>query len=146
MRTQRRVGASILVLLCGLAIVAGAFLTWVDARGARPASGIAHTSITGLFHWSYQVSAPFLRSFAIAVVVCGALVAVGGLAASRLLAGLFSVIALAAAGLWIGLNASHYHAANLLYSDLRIGAWLVIGGGLIGLVASFGLRRSRLRL
>lgn len=143
MKKQRRAGASVLVLLCGLAIVAGAFLTWVDAKGARPASGIAHTSIAGLFHWSYQVSAPFLRSFALAVVVCGALVAIGALAASRFLAGLFSVLALAAAGLWIGLNASHYHAVDLHYSDLRIGAWLVIGGGLIGLIASFGLRRSR---
>lgn len=142
MRTQRRAGASLLVLLCGLAIVAGAFLTWVDARGSRPASGIAHTSLTGLFHWTYQTSAPFLRSFALAVVVCGALVAVGALAASRLLAILFSVLALTAAGLWIGLNASRYHQVDLLYSDLRIGAWLVIGGGLIGLAAAFGLRRA----
>jgi len=143
MRAQRRTGASALVLLCGLAIIAGAFLTWVGARGPRPASGIAHTSITGLFQWSYQVSAPFLRSFALAVVVCGVLAAVGALAASRLLASLFLVLGLTAAGLWIGLNASHYHAVDLPYSDLRIGAWLVISGGLIGLVASFGLRRSR---
>ena len=141
MRTQRRAGTSILVLLCGLAIVAGALLGWVDARGPRPASGIAHTSISGLFHWSYQVSAPFVRSFALAVVVCGALVAIGALAASRLLSGLFSVLALAGAGLWIGLNASHYHAVDLSYSDLRTGAWLVIGGGVIGLIASFALRR-----
>jgi len=84
-----------------------------------------------------------LSSFALAAVACGALVAIGALAASRLLASLFSVLALTAPRLWIGLNASHYHAVDLLYSDLRIGAWLVIGGGLIGLVASFALRRSR---
>jgi hypothetical protein len=143
MRTQRRAGASALVLLCGLAIVAGAFLPWVDARGPRPASGITHTSITGLFQWSYQVSAPFLRSFALVIIVCGALVAIGGLAASRLLASLFAVLTLTGAGLWIGLNASHYHAVDLPYSDLRTGAWLVIGGGLVGLIASFAMRRSR---
>ncbi len=143
MRKQRRAGASALVMLCGLAIVAGAFLTWVDRRGLRPASGIAHTSITGLFQWSYQFSAPFLRSFALVIIGCGVLVAIGGLAASRLLAVLFSILALAGAGLWIGLNASHYHAVDLTYSDLRTGAWLVIGGGLVGLVASFAMRRSR---
>ena len=144
MTTQRRVGVSAVVLLSGLAIIAGAFLTWVDARGSRPASGITHTSITGLFHWSYQVAVPFLRSFALVVVIFGALVAVGGIAASRLLAIVFSVLALAAAGLWIGLNASHYKSVNLPYSDLRTGAWLVIAGGVIGLIASFFLRhRSR---
>jgi len=30
--------------------------------------------------------------------------------------------------------------ADLSYSDLRTGAWLVIGGGVIGLIASFFLR------
>jgi hypothetical protein len=147
MRKQRRAAASILVLLCGLAIVAGAFLGWVTARGARPASGIRQTSITGLFHWSYQSTASFLSSFAMVVVVCGALVAIGGLVASRLLAGLFSVIALAAAGLWIALNAHHYqHSYSLPYGDLRVGAWLVVAGGLIGLIGSFALRRSVPRL
>lgn len=141
MRTRRRAAASVIVLLCGLAILAGAFLTWVDARGARPASGITHTSVTGLFHWNYQNSVPFVRSFALAVAVCAVVVAIGALAASRALAGVFSVLALAAAGLWIGLNASHYHAADLPYSDLRAGAWLVIGGGLIGVISSFLLRR-----
>ena len=140
---ERRTGALVIVLLCGLAIVAGALLTLIKARGRRPASGIAHTSITGLFHWSYQVTASFLHSFALAAVVCGALVAIGALVASRLLAGLFSVLALAGAGLWIGLNASHYHAVELPLSDLRIGAWLVVGGGLIGFIASFAMRRSR---
>ena len=143
MARQRRFGASLIVLLCGLVIVVGAFLTWVDARAARPASGITHTSITGLFRWSYQNAAPFVSSFALAVVVAGALVAIGGFVASRLLASLFSVLALAAAGLWIGLNASHYRTIEFPYSDLRAGAWLVVGGGLIGLLTSFALRRTR---
>jgi hypothetical protein len=130
-------------MLCGIAIVAGAFLGWIDARGGRPASGITHTSITGLFHWSYRHSGSFLGSFGIVVAVAGALVFIGGFVASRLLAGLFALIALAAAGLWVGLDASHYHTSDLPYSDLRLGAWLAIGGGLVGLIGSFFLRRRR---
>jgi len=129
-------------MLCGIAIAAGAFLSWVNARGARPASGITHTSITGLFHWSYQHSR-LLLSFAVVVAAIGVLVFLGGLVASRVLAGLFAFAALAAAGLWIGLDANHYHSSDLPYSDLRLGAWLVIGGGLIGLIGSFFLRHRR---
>ena len=131
-----------LVVLCGIAIAAGAFLTWINARGARPASGIRHTSITGLFHWMYQTTPSFLHSFAVVVVGAGALVFIGGLVANRFMGVLFSLVTLAAAGLWIGLNASHYHTTDLPYSDLRYGAWLVIGGGLIGLIFSFLLRRA----
>jgi hypothetical protein len=47
------------------------------------------------------------------VVVVGILVLIGGLIASRLLAGLFSLVALAAPGLWIGLNATHYNPADI---------------------------------
>jgi hypothetical protein len=127
-------------MLCGIAIAAGAFLSWVNARRARPAAGITHTSITGLFHWSYQHSGS-LTSLGVVVAAAGALVFIGGLVASRLLAGLFALIALAASGAWIGLDASHYHTTNLPYSDLRLGAWLALGGALIGLISSFFLRR-----
>lgn len=142
MNSRRRPVVAVFVALCGIAIAVGAILTWVDARGPRPASGIRHTAISGLFHWSYQYTGSFLTSFAMVVVVAGALVFIGGLAASRLLAVLFSFIALAAAGVWIGLDASHYSSADMPYSDLRIGAWLTIGGGLIGLIGGFFLRRS----
>lgn len=143
MRRRRRAVASLLVVLSGLAIAAGAFLTWVDARGGRPASGIRHTSITGLFHWTYQTTPSLLHSVAAVVVVAGALVFIGGLVASRFVGVLFSLVSLAAAGLWIGLNANHYqHTADLRYSDLRVGTWLVIAGGLIGLIFSFRLRRA----
>jgi hypothetical protein len=142
MRKQRRAGISVLVVLSGIAIAAGAFLSWIDARGARPGSGITHTSITGLFHWTYQATPSIVRSVAMVVAVAGALVAIGGLVASRFLGVLFSLITLIAAGSWIGLNASHYHTTDLPYSDLRYGGWLVIAGGLLGLILSFLLRRS----
>jgi hypothetical protein len=128
--------------LSGIAIAVGGVLPWVCARGRRPASGIAHTSVTGLFHWSYQATSPFLRSFAVVVVVAGVLVLIGGLTGSLILTALFSLAALAAAGLWIGLNATHYSPVDLPYSDLRVGAWLTMAGGLAGLISAFFLRRK----
>jgi hypothetical protein len=144
MRARRRGAFVVLVALCGLAIAAGAFPSWVDARAPRPSSGVRHTAISGLLHWHYRYTGSFTLSFALIILACGALVFVGGVFASRLVAGLFSLIALAAAGVWIGLNATHYSSASLLYSDLRLGAWLAIGGGLIGLVGSFYMRRRQI--
>lgn len=129
-------------MLCGVAIAAGAFFGWIDAKGARPASGVKHTSITGLFHWSFQNSSSFLRSFGMVLAVVGVLVLIGGLIASRFMAALFAVIALAVAVLWIGLDASRYHTTDLPYSDLRVGAWLAIGGSLLALISAGRLRRS----
>jgi hypothetical protein len=142
MRTGRRSVAA-LIALCGIAIAVGATQTWVTARGHRPRSGIQHTAIAGVLHWHYQPTSSFTNSFAMAVIVAGALVFVGGVFASGLLAGLFSAIALAATGGWIGLNATHYSPASLTYTDLRLGAWLAIGGSLIGLLSSFFVRRGQ---
>jgi hypothetical protein len=132
------------VALCGIVIGAGAFPAWVSARGRRPSSGIRHTAISGLLHWHYAYTGSLTLSIALIVIACGALVFVGGVFASRLVAGLFSLIALATAGVWIGLNAAHYNPTDMPYSDLRLGAWLVIGGGLIGLVSSFFMRRRQI--
>ena len=140
---QRRAGMAILVGLCGIAIVAGARLSWVASRGIRPASGIKETSVTGLITWSYKPCHTFFQSFSFAVIVAGVLVFLGGLLASRFIAGLFSFLALAAAGLWIGLNATHYSHVDLRAADLQVGAWLVIGGSIIALIASSFLRRRR---
>ncbi|HUZ54235.1 MAG TPA: hypothetical protein VMU94_17130 [Streptosporangiaceae bacterium] len=144
MRTRRRAAVAVLVALCGIAIAAGSVLTWTSARGHRPSSGIRHTAISGVLHWTYQSTGLFTHSFAMVVLVAGALVIVGGVFASRLLAGLFSLVALAASGAWIGLNARHYSPVNLPYSDLRLGAWLAVGGSLIGLLSSFFMRRRTL--
>lgn len=140
MRRQRRVLVSLLVALCGAAIIAGARLGWVTASGRRPASGITDTSVAGLLHWSYRPCSTYFASFSFAILVAGALVVLAGLLASRFLAALFSFVALAGAGLWIGLNATHFNPISLTSSDLRIGAWLTIGGALIGLIAAFFLR------
>jgi hypothetical protein len=139
--TRRRAGAAVITALSGIAIIVGALLPWVQARGPRPASGITHTSVAGLFRWSYEDSSPFLRSFGGAMVLAGALVVVGALIGSRFVAGLFSLVALAGAGLWIGLNASHYNPTDMPYSDLRTGAWLTVAGGVVGFVSAMRLRR-----
>ena len=142
MSTRRRsAGAAVIATLSGVAIAVGGVLPWVCARGRRPASGITHTSVMGLFHWSYQAS-PFLRSFGLVTVVAGIVVVIGALIGSRVLTALFSLLALAAAGLWIGLNATHYNPVDMPYSDLRVGAWLTVGGGLAGLISAFFLRRG----
>jgi hypothetical protein len=141
MRRRRRAGIAVIVGLCGIAIVAGAKLSWVAARGARPASGITDTSIAGLLRWTYEPCDSFVQSFAFAVVMTGVLVFLGGLLASRLVAGVFAFLALAAAGLWIGLNASHYSQIDLRATDLRVGAWLTVGGAVLALVTSPFLRR-----
>jgi hypothetical protein len=140
MRGGRRSGVAVLVVICGIAITVGSIETWVSARGNRPASGIRHSAISGMLHWRYQPAPMFTSSFAMVVLVAGALVFVGGVFASRTLAGVASLIAVAASGVWIGLNASHYNPTPLPYSDLRLGAWLAIGGGLIGLISSFFVR------
>src|ERR1700751_6121314 len=107
MRKPRRAVVATIVALCGLAIAVGAIEPWIGARGRRPASGIRHTAIAGVLHWNYQHTASFDRSFALVVVVAGALVFVAGVVAWEFAASAFSFIALAAAGVWIGLNVSH---------------------------------------
>jgi hypothetical protein len=144
MRTGRRTVVAGLIALCGIAIAFGATQTWVGIRGHRPSSGIEHTAIAGVLHWHYQLTSSFTNSFAMVILVAGALVFVGGVFASGLLAGLFSLIALAAAGVWIGLNAAHFSPISLTYTDLRLGAWLAIGGSLIGLLSSFFVRRRQM--
>jgi hypothetical protein len=138
--TTRRGLVCVLVVLCGAAIIAGTRLGWVTASGRRPASGISDTSLTGLQHWSYEASSSYFTSFSFAILAAGALVVLAGVLASTFLATLFSFIALVGAGLWIGLNATHFSLVSLTSADLRIGAWLTIGGGLLGLVSSFFMR------
>jgi hypothetical protein len=140
MSTRRRASVALIVMIGGVAIAVGALLPWVAARGARPASGIGHTSIAKMFRWSYETSS-FVGSFGLVLLVAGVLVLVSGLLAARVAAAVFSFIALVVAGLWIALNANHFNPVDMPYSELRVGAWLAIGGGLVGLIGAFFLRR-----
>ena len=141
MRTQRRVAVGILIALCGIAIGVGSELSWIRARGTRPAAGITHVALTSVLHWSLQSTGSYLKSFAFAVVIAGALVFLGGLFASRVVAGLFAAIALAAAIIWLSLEAGKYSSVNLPFSDLRIGGLLTAGAALVALAGTAYLRR-----
>ena len=143
MRQGHRVRVGVFISLCGIAIAVGAVLGWVRARGARPASGINHAALSGLVHWSQTYTSSFLRSSGFAVVIAGVLVVVGGVFGSRVAAGLFSVVALAAGILWVVLEATRYSAVDFPFSDLRIGALLTIAASLLALVSTAFLRKRR---
>src|SRR5215469_219855 len=125
----------------GIFIALGAELGWVRARGKRPASGIKHAALSSLANWSYQDTGSFLRSFGLVVVIAGVLVFVGGVFGSRVATGLFSLVALAVAVLWIVLESIKYSAVDLPFSDLRIGALLTLGASLLALIGTAFLRR-----
>jgi hypothetical protein len=144
MRQRYRTRVGIVISLCGIAIAVGAVLGWVRARGARPAAGINHAALSGLLHWSQAYTNSFVRSFAFAVLIAGVLVVIGGAFGSRAAAGLFSLVALAAAILWLVLEATKYSSVEFPFSDLRIGALLTIGASLLALISSAFLRRRRI--
>jgi hypothetical protein len=143
MRQRHRVRVGIFISLCGIAIAVGAALRWVRARGARPASGINHVALSGLLRWSLAYTSSFLRSFGFAVVIAGVLVFIGGMYGSRVAAGFFSLVALAAAILWLVLEANKYSSVDFPFSDLRIGALLTIAASLLALISTAFLRGRR---
>ena len=128
-------------MLCGIAIGVGSESSWIRARGARPAAGITHAAITSVLHWSLQPTGSYLKSFAFAIVIAAALVFLGGVFGSRVVSGIFAAVALAAAIIWLALEAGKYSKVDLPFSDLRIGALLTGGAALIALAATAYLRR-----
>jgi hypothetical protein len=151
-QTQIRAQVAAFTALCGAAIVIGSLLTWVSAHGARHAMGMGHTSLRQMLVYSFADVTTFWKSVAFAVLILGVLMVIGALAGLRTLAVLAGLLALAAAGMWIGLVVHHFNTpglpnshylnpANLPWSDLREGAWLTITGAVLGLVSAFWLRR-----
>ena len=149
---RTRLGAAALTSLGGVAVMAGALLTWLSARGPRPATGMMHTSLSRMLVYSYTATSSFWTSAAFAVIVLGFLVAIAGLAGLRTLAVIAALLTLAASGMWIGVVVHHYNTpslsnvhyanpVNLPWSDLRTGAWLTISAAAVGLVSAFWLRR-----
>lgn len=150
--TRIRPPTAVFTALCGVATAVGGLLTWVSSRGARPKMGIGHTSFSGMLVWSFANGSPFWKSAGFVVLVLGALMVIGALAGLRTLTVLAAVLALAAAGMWLGVVTHHYNTpnlpnahylnpANLPWSDLRDGAWLTICGGVLGLLSAFLLRK-----
>lgn len=94
-----------------------------------------------MLHWSLQPTGSYLKSFAFAIVIAAALVFLGGVFGSRVVSGIFAAVALAAAIIWLALEAGKYSKVDLPFSDLRIGALLTGGAALIALAATAYLRR-----
>jgi hypothetical protein len=151
-RTRIRLPVATFTALCGAAVAVGSLLTWVSARDARPRMGMDHTSFSNMLVYSFANGNPFWKSVGFVVLVLGVLMAIGALAGLRTLTVLAALLALAAAGMWIGLTVHHYNTpnlpnahylnpANLPWSDLREGAWLTIAGAVLGLLSAFLLRR-----
>jgi hypothetical protein len=151
-RTRIRLPVAMFTALCGVAAAVGSLLTWVSARGARPRMGMDHTSLSGMLVYSFVNVNPFWKSVGFVVLVLGVLMAIGALVGLRTLTVLAAVLALGAAGMWIGLIVHHYNTPNLPnahylnpaglpWSDLREGAWLTIAGAVLGLLSAFLLRR-----
>jgi hypothetical protein len=97
--------------------------------------GMAHTSVPQTLVYSFANGSPFWTSAGFAVLVLGVLIVIGALTGLRTLTVLAALLALTAAGMWIGLAVHHYNTpnlpnihyanpANLPWSDLREGAWL----------------------
>jgi hypothetical protein len=151
-RTRIRPVVAAFTALCGLATAAGSVLTWLRARGARPRIGMAHTSLRQMLVYSFANVAPFWKSAGLAVLVLGVLIVIGALAGLRTLTMAVAVLALGAAGMWIGLIVHHYNTPNLPnahylnpaslpWSDLRQGAWLTITGAAGALLSAPWLRQ-----
>jgi hypothetical protein len=151
-RRRIRLPVAVFTALCGVAIAAGGLLTWVNAHGARPSTGMDHTSFREMLVYSFANGNPFWKSTGFVVLVLAAAMVIGALAGLRTLTVLAAVLALAAAGMWIGLIVHHYNTPNLPiahylipaslpWSDLRAGAWLTIAGAVLGLLSAFWLRR-----
>ncbi len=142
-RRRIRPGVAFLVALCGIAIAAGALVTWVAPSGARPGSGLTHTSVKGLFLWSFRNASPFSHSVGVVVLVLGVLLIIAGVLGLRLLTAVFALLALAVGGAWLALYAHAYSSVGLTYSQLRPGAWLTLLGALVALITAFFVRERR---
>ncbi|HUC56143.1 MAG TPA: hypothetical protein VMA95_01990 [Streptosporangiaceae bacterium] len=141
MGKRHRVGVGLFIALCGIATAVGSELVWVKAGHGRSATGINHTSLAGLLHWSDQHTNSFAKSFAIVIVIAGVLVVVGGLFGWVVPAALFAAIAFVAGGLWLGLYASSHSTSSIQFSNLGLGALVTIGGSLLALIFTSALRR-----
>jgi hypothetical protein len=141
MGKRHRVGVGLFIALCGVAAAVGSELVWIRAGHGRSATGITHTSLNGLLHWSDQHTNSFVKSFAIVIVIAAVLVVVGGLFGWLVPVGLFAAIAFVAGGLWLGLYASTHSSVSIQLSDLGLGAFLTIGGSLLAMICSSFLRR-----
>lgn len=148
-----RVPIAAFAVLCGIVTTVGGSLTWISASGSRPSLGISHTSLSKMLVYTFANGSSFAQSVGFAVLVLGLLVVIGAILGIRALVALASLLAIVAGGMWVGLVVHHFNTpdlpnshylnpANIPWADLRVGAWLTLGGAVLGLVSALFLRRS----
>ena len=146
-RPRTRVPTAVWASVCGGATASGGLMTWVSASGARPTMGMEHTSFSKMLVYTVAPPTPFVQSVGFVVLVLGISMVVGALSGLRILTALSAVVALAVGGMWIGLVVHHFNApdlpnsyflnpAHLPWAALRAGAWLTIGGAVLGLLST----------
>jgi hypothetical protein len=146
-RARARVPTAVAASVCGGAVAIGGLLTWVGARGPRPAMGLDHTSFSQMLVYTLATRTPSVRSVGFALLVLGFAMVIGALSGLRILTALAALVALAAGGMWLALVVHHFNApqqpnsysldpAHLPWSQLRAGAWLTLGGALVGLLST----------
>jgi len=129
----------------------GSALSWIGAEGMRPVLGISQTSLSKMLVYSYVNAESYTKSAGFAVLLLGAVLFISAAFGIRTFVALSAVLTLAAGDMWIGLvvhnfntpdlpNIHYVISANLPWADLRIGAWLTLGGAVLGLGASPFLR------
>lgn len=130
-------GQSILVTLAGAAaLIVAAFVEWVRPEGIAGAD----LSYRVFFDADFGTDAPFLRSAGFVAIVIG-LVAIVGLASRSgwitRLAGALGIIAFALYAITL------YRMDAELPEALGVGAWVMLGGGLLTMFGGFFARRPR---
>jgi len=75
-RIRTRLSVATITSLGGMAVMAGALLAWLSARGPRPATGMMHTSLARMLAYSYTATRSFWTSAAFAVIAAGFLVVI----------------------------------------------------------------------
>jgi hypothetical protein len=125
--TSGLVGRALLTLVGAAGLVIGAFLDWWK--------GTAGTDLTNHVFWqqSFGSTGDFVQTAGFVSIVLGLLAVIGLAAGSGMVTRLAGVLAIAAAVLF-GIEV--FRAENGLDS-VRIGAWMLLAGGVVTLIAGF---------
>lgn len=136
--------AGVFLAFVGAVLVGvGGFLPWLAAYHGRPRVTGRDVRVHDLFHGISDRAADFTSSAALVLVGCGAVMLLGALVASRSLVILGVLVGAALTVSWIVLEAVHRAPADFGAGALRVGAWVVLGGLLLGLIGTIRLRRAR---
>lgn len=133
-------GAGPTAAIAGIIAVLGSVLPWVRARDSRPDLDLTDTAASSLGDFTYVSAESFPGSAAMVVLVAGLVVALGAMFGSWLVTVAGAVVGMAVGGLWLGLISSAYDAVSLPWSDLRLGAFLGLGGVILALVLGLTMR------